>query len=186
MKIHYRVYLWYKLLNSLFFGLSVGSIFVLYTPLEPSVFSLGGIVLAIGMLLVAKLYEKMMNLLVFYRVSVLVESIPLFIILSFLLFKYHYLNALFIYASYQVVFIFGGYLMRMETLLLRKTALLSFADVLKQKGYLVGMVLSYAFYKVLEFYGVLEKQAQVYLLHVSLLLLQIVILYLLFKAFSRR
>ena len=77
-------------------------------------------------------------------------------------------------------------LVRMETLLLRKTALLSFADVLKQKGYLVGMVLSYAFYKVLEFYGILEKQTQVYLLHVSLLLLQMVILYLLLKAFSQR
>jgi len=186
MKLHVRAYLWYKLLNSLFFGLSVGSIFVLYTPLEPSVFSLGGIVLALGMLFVAKFYEKMMHLLVFYRVSVLVEIIPLLIIFSFLLFKYHYFNALFIYASYQVTFMFGGYLVRIETLLLKKTALLSFADVLKQKGYLAGMVLSYAFYKVLELYGIVDKQTQVYALHVSLLLLQIVILYLLFKAFSKR
>lgn len=186
MKLHVRAYLWYKLFNSLFFGLSVGSIFVLYTPLEPSVFSLGGIILALGMLFVAKFYEKMMHLLVFYRVSVVVEVIPLCIILSFLFFKYHYFNALFIYASYQVTFIFGGYLVRMETLLLKKTALLSFADVLKQKGYLVGMLLSYIFYKVLEYYGVVEKQLQVYTLHVILLLLQIVILYLLFKAFSKR
>lgn len=186
MKLHLRAYLWYKLLNSLFFGLSVGSIFVLYTPLEPSVFSLGGIVLALGMLFVAKFYEKMMHLLIFYRVNILVEVIPLLIILSVLLFKYHYLNALFIYASYQITFMFGGYLVRMETLVLKKTALLSFADILKQKGYLVGMLLSYTFYKVIEFYGIADKQTQVYALHVSLLVLQIVILYLLFKAFSKR
>lgn len=186
MKLHVRVYLWYKLLNSLFFGFSVGSIFVLYTPLEPSVFSIGGIALALGMLLVAKFYEKMMHLLVFYRVNVLVEVIPLLIILSFLLFQYHYMNALFIYASYQITFMFGGYLVRMETLVLKKTALLSFADVMKQKGYLVGMVLSYGFYKALEMNGVLDKQRQVYDLHIVLLLLQIVILYLLFKAFSKR
>jgi len=186
MKLHLRAYLWYKLFNSLFFGLSVGSIFVLYTPLEPSIFSLGGIVLAVGMLVVAKFYEKMMHLLVFYRITFLVELIALGIVLSFLLFKYHYANALFIYASYQVTFMFGGYLVRMETLVLKKTALLSFADVLKQKGYLVGMVLSYGFYKVLEYYGITDKQTQVYALHVSLFLLQMVILYLVFKAFSKR
>ena len=186
MKLHLRAYLWYKLLNSLFFGLSVGSVFVLYTPLEPSVFSLGGIALAFGMLFVAKFYEKMMNLLVFYRVNLLVEIVPLLIILSFLCFGYHYMNALFIYASYQVTFMFGGYLVRMETLVLKRTTLLSFADVMKQKGYLVGMVLSYGFYKVLESLSVFDKQFQVYYLHVSLLVLQIVILYLVFKAFNQR
>lgn len=186
MKLHLRAYLWYKLLNSLFFGLSVGSIFILYTPLEPSVFSLGGILLAIGMLLVAKWYEKMMNLLVFYRITLLVELVALFIVTSFLVFQYNYINVLFIYASYQFTFMFGGYLVRMETLLLRKTVLLSFADILKQKGYLFGMVLSYAFYKIVEFYGVLDKQMQVYILHGGLLFLQIGIVLLVFRAFTRR
>ena len=32
----------YKFLNSLFLGLSVGAVFVLYTPLSPAVFSAGG------------------------------------------------------------------------------------------------------------------------------------------------
>lgn len=186
MSLHVRAYLWYKLFNSLFFGFSVGSIFVLYTPLEPSVFSLGGIVLALGLLVVAKFYEKMMHLLVFYRVNLMVELIPLMIIISFLVFKYHYLNALFIYASYQITFMFGGYLVRVETLLLKKTALLSFADVMKQKGYLIGMLLSYGFYKALEYGDIYDKQIQVYDLHILLLLLQIVIIYLLLKAFSKR
>lgn len=186
MHLHVRTYLWYKLFNSLFFGLSVGSVFILYTPLEPSIFSLGGIALAVGMLLVAKYYEKMMNLLVFYRITILVESVTLLLVLSFLIFQYNYINALFIYASYQFTFIFGGYLVRVETLLLKKTAFLSFADILKQKGYLFGMVLSYFFYKTVEFFDILDKQNQVYILHVGLFMLQIVILLLVFQTFKRR
>lgn len=145
MQLILRPYLWYKLLNSLFFGLAVGSIFVLYTPLEPSVFSLGGIGLAVGLLVVAKVYEKMMNLLVFYRITLLVELISLLIVISFLVFQYSYSNVLFIYISYQLTFVFGNYLVRMETLALKRAALLSFADVTKQQGYLAGMVLSYFF-----------------------------------------
>ena len=184
MYLHVRTYLWYKFFNSLFFGLSVGSVFILYTPLEPSVFSLGGIALAVGMLFVAKYYEKMMNLLVFSRITLLVEIVTLLIVISFLIFQYHYFNVLFIYVSYQLTFIFGGYLVRMETLLLKKTVLLSFADVLKQKGYLLGMVLSYAFYKMLEFFTIVDKQTQVYILHDVLLVLQMMIIYCVIKAFN--
>ncbi|MDD3344708.1 MAG: hypothetical protein PHR87_14185 [Sulfurospirillaceae bacterium] len=183
MKLHIRAYFWYKLLNSLFFGLTVGSIFVLYTPLEPSIFSLGGVLLAIAMLMVAKFYEKMMNLLVFYRVTLLVEIIPLVFIVSFLCFKYHYASVLVIYISYQLTFVFGNYLVRMETLVLKRATLLGFADVLKQKGYLLGMVISYFFYKIAEFYGVTDKQEQVYDLHFGLLFLQMFILLLVFKTF---
>jgi putative membrane protein len=181
-----RPYLWYKLLNSLFFGLTVGSIFVLYTPLEPSVFSLGGIMLAVGLLVVAKLYEKMMNLLVFYYVTLAVELLALVIVVSLLGFKFHYASALFIYASYQVTFMFGSYLVRIETLVLKRTALLSFADVMKQKGYLYGMVISYLFYKALEGYGIVDKQMQVYWLHSLLFVLQIAVLALVFRSFVRR
>ncbi|WP_263833118.1 hypothetical protein [Sulfurospirillum oryzae] len=186
MSIVLRPYLWYKLFNSLFFGLAVGSIFVLYTPLEPSIFSLGGIGLAIGLLLVAKGYEKMMNLLVFYRITLLVELLTLFIIVSFLIFKYDYSSVLFIYISYQVTFVFGNYLMRVETLALKRTSLLSFADVIKQKGYLAGMILSYLFYKIIEFFGIVDKEMQVYYLHGLLLLVQIVIIFFVFKAFRSR
>jgi hypothetical protein len=186
MRLHLRAYLWYKWLNSLFFGLTVGSIFVLYTPLEPSVFSLGGIMLAVGLLVVAKAYEKMMNLLVFYYISLGVEALTLVIVLALLALRFNYASALFIYASYQATFAFGNYLVRMETLALKRPVLLSFADVMKQKGYLVGMVLSYLFYKGLDFYGISEKQTQVYDLHALLLLLQIVIIFFVFKAFRAR
>lgn len=186
MKLSLRPYLWYKLFNSLFFGLAVGSVFVLYTPLEPSVFSLGGIGLAVGLLVVAKVYEKMMNLLVFYRVTLFVELLTLLVVVSFLLFRYNYSNVLFIYLSYQLMFVFGNYLMRIETLVLKRTVLLSFADVLKQKGYLIGMVLSYLFYKSIEWAGIMDKQEQVYALHGGLLVIQIVIIVLVFKAFRSR
>ena len=36
----------YKWFNSLFLGVSIGSVFTIYEPLEPSVYSLGGIALA--------------------------------------------------------------------------------------------------------------------------------------------
>lgn len=186
MQLNLRPYLWYKLFNSLFFGLTVGSIFVLYTPLEPSVFSLGGIILAIGLLVVAKAYEKMMNLLVFYYVTLGVELIAFGIVLALLIFGFHYPNALFIYASYQLTFMFGGYLVRIETLILKRTTLLSLADVMKQKGYLLGMVWSYLFYKGLESMGITDKQIQVYDLHMLLLLQQIAIIVLVFKSFKGR
>ena len=50
----------YKFFNSLFLGVSIGAIFTLYVPLEPSIYSLGGVILAMGMLLVARLYHYIM------------------------------------------------------------------------------------------------------------------------------
>ena len=183
MKLHLRFYLWYKLLNSFFFGLAVGSVFVLYTPLEPSVFSLGGIGLAIGLFVVAKIYKKMMDLFVFFAVTLGVEVIALLIVFSVLWFNISYANALFIYIAHQVTFTFGNYLMRMETLVLKKTMLLSFTDAAKQKGYLLGMIVSYFFYKAIGFLGVMEKQTQVYLLHVGLLCVELLIIFLILRAF---
>jgi hypothetical protein len=185
MKLHLRDYIWYKFLNSLFFGVSVGSIFVLYTPLEPSIYSLGGIVLALGMLFVAKWYDYIMNLKSFFYATVFVEAVVLIFVGSFLFFGYSYMIAISIYIGYQLTFMFGSYLVRMETIALKKTAALSFTDVAKQKGYLFGMVISYGFYKLLEYLHVTDKKVQVYDLHVGLFLLQILILYFVFKAFKR-
>ena len=92
--------------------------------------------------------------------------------------------AISIYVGYQITFMFGNYLVRMETIALKKTAILSFTDVAKQKGYLFGMVISYGFYKLLEYLHVTDKKVQVYDLHVGLFLLQIVILYFVFRAFK--
>ena len=186
MSFYFRPYLWYKFLNSLFLGLTIGAIFILYTPLEPSVFSLGGIVLAIGLLLVAKLYEKMMNLRVFFGVTLFIEGVTLMGIISFLIFRYDYHNILFIYMAYQVTFLFGSYLIRMETLILKRTKALSLADVAKQKGYLYGLVLAYGIYQSLSFYGIDDKQIQVYDLYLFLCLLQIGIIVFVVKSFRFR
>ena len=183
--LHIRNYLYYKFLNSLFLGLSVGSIFVLYTPLKPSIFSLGGIFLAIGMLVVAKFYDKIMNLEAFFYITLFVEFIVLGFILAFLILNYSYASALLVYLGYQITFMFGNYLVRMETLALKKTKIISFADIMKQKGYLVGLVISYLFYKLLDYIDITNKQIQVYDLHIGLLMLEVVIIIFIFKSFSR-
>ena len=110
----------YKFFNSFFLGLSVGAIFTLYAPLEPSVYSLGGIVLAIGMLLVARMYHHILNAHWFFRISLFVEFVLLLAVLYFLLNQYNYQTALIMYIGYQVTFIFGAYLVRVETLLLKQ------------------------------------------------------------------
>jgi len=47
VKLKENNFLWYKLLNSSFTGLSVGILFTIYQPLtDPSIYSLGGIALA--------------------------------------------------------------------------------------------------------------------------------------------
>ncbi len=184
--LHVRPYLCYKFLNSFFLGLGVGSIFVLYTPLQPSVFSLGGIFLAISMLIVAKFYSKIMNIEAFFYITLLVEVVVLLFVSFFLIFDYSYMTALFVYLGYQVTFIFGSYLVRMETIALKKTALISMADVLKQKGYLAGLVLSYLFYKTLEYINILDKQVQVYNLYILLFVLEIIIILVIFRSFPKK
>ena len=185
-KINTREFLKYKLLNSAFLGLSVGSIFTLYAPLMPSVYSIGGIALALAMLFLAKLYSKILNINSFYKISLLVEFIMLFLILYFLLFSYSYSTALLFYVGYQATFVFGSYLIRAETLFLRRAKILEFVDVAKQKGYLAGLLLSYLFYQFLErLYGIEEKQTQVYLLHFLLLLSQLLIIFYLLKSFEK-
>ncbi len=184
--INYRYYFWYKFFNSLFLGLSVGSIFVIYTPLKPSMFSLGGVALAIGMLIVAKFYEKIMNIRYFFYITLLVELTVLGFVIFFLLFKYSYMSALTVYLGYQLTFVFGSYLVRMETVALKRTSLLSFADIAKQKGYLLGLILSYIFYKILEYFGIIKKQIQVYDLYMVALIVQIIIVLLVMKSFRKQ
>jgi hypothetical protein len=95
------------------------------------------------------------------------------------------MTALIIYIGYEVTFVFGSYLVRMETIALKKTKLISFADVIKQKGYIVGLVISYIFYKILGFLGIISKQAQVYDLYLGMIFLQLFILFLVFKSFYK-
>ena len=185
--LNIRQFLKYKLLNSAFLGMSVGSIFILYAPLMPSVYSIGGIALAFGMLLLAKIYSKILNIEAFFKISLFVELTLLFLILYFLLFSYSYMTALIFYIGYQVTFTFGSYLIRAETLFLKKAKALEFVDVAKQKGYLFGMFLSYLFYETSEqFFNVAEKQTQVYNIHFLLLASELFIIYFLLKSFRKR
>ncbi len=184
-KLNIREFIKYKLLNSLFLGFSVGTIFFIYTPLSPSIYSMGGILLAIGMLFIAKFYYKILNMHYFYKISLFVEVILLFAILYFLIFSYSYTTALFYYIGYQFTFSFGSYLVRAETLFLKKAKNITLVDVAKQKGYLIGMFLSYLFYRFLEkFLEVTDKDTQIYDIHYLLLAIQIIIIWYLFKSFK--
>ena len=175
----------YKFFNSLFLGLSVGAIFTLYAPLEPSVYSLGGVILAMGMLFVARLYHYILNAKWFFYISLGVETLLLLAMLYFLVFPYTYQTALIIYIGYQITFVFGSYLIRVETLLLEKDTLLTKLDTAKQLGYLLGMGVSYFFYKLLSFYSISENQTQVYYLHFVLIVIEVLVIGLIFKSFKR-
>jgi hypothetical protein len=186
LKIKNRNFLKYKFFNSLFLGISVGSIFIIYTPLEPSIYSIGGILLAFAMLFIAKLYTKILTIKYFYKISLFVEFIILLSILIFLIFSYSYQTALFIYAGYQLTFAFGSYLIRAETLFLKRRTILTFVDVAKQKGYLIGMVISYLFYKTLEnVFEITNHQIQVYNLHFLLVIIETCIILLLIQSFKQ-
>ena len=175
----------YKFFNSLFVGLSVGSIFTIYAPLEPSLYSLGGIALALAMLGIAKIYTKIMNIHYFYRISIAVELVMLISVLYFLFFSYSYTTALFIYAGYQLTFSFGSYLVRAETILIPKSEALSRLDVAKQLGYLTGMSTSYLFYKMLTYFlNIADNQSQVYELHYLLLITELITIVFLLRSFS--
>ncbi|MFK5976101.1 MAG: hypothetical protein QM493_06300 [Sulfurovum sp.] len=174
----------YKFFNSLFLGISVGAIFTLYTPLNPSIYSIGGVVLAFGMLGVAKLYHKILNAYWFFRISLIVEVVLLLAILYFLVYDYGYSSAFMMYVGYQITFVFGSYLIRAETLLLASDTLLSRLDSAKQFGYLLGMSLAYGIYQIFD-YLIISPHQQVYYLHFLLLSIEIGVIWLIFRSFKK-
>ncbi len=186
LNLNQRAFIIYKWFNSLFLGVSIGSVFTIYEPLDPSVYSLGGIFLALVMIIVAKFYHKILNPYYFFRISILVELIVLAMLVSFLIFSYSYQTALFIYIGYQITFVFGSYLIRAETLVFNDNEVLTKIDMAKQIGYLVGMAISYLFYKGLEYYElILDKQEQVYNIHFILVAIELSVLYFLIRAFTK-
>ncbi|MDC3105037.1 hypothetical protein OA521_01715 [bacterium] len=186
LRINNRNFIKYKFFNSLFLGTSVGSIFTIYAPLEPSVYSLGGIFLALGMLFVATLYSKILNINYFYKISLFVELVILSVIIAFLLLSFNYQIALFVYIGYQLTFMFGSYLVRGETLIIKKDRLLTLIDVAKQFGYLLGLGASFLFYKFIEYqFQIIDNQTQVFYIHYFLLLIEIIVIILLVKSFEK-
>ena len=186
LRINNRNFIKYKFFNSLFLGTSVGSIFTIYAPLEPSVYSLGGIFLALGMLFVATLYSKILNINYFYKISLFVELVILSVIIAFLLLSFNYQIALFVYIGYQLTFMFGSYLVRGETLIIKKDRLLTLIDVAKQFGYLLGLGASFLFYKFIEYqFQIIDNQTQVFYIHYFLLFIEIIVIILLVKSFEK-
>jgi len=187
MQLNNKWFLTYKLFNSTFTGLSVGILFTIYNPLDPEIYSLGGIILASAMLVIAKFYEKILNVKSFYFISILVEACMLITILVFLMLKYSLASALVIYILYQFTFIFGGYLVRAETLVAQNNELLAKIDINKQIGYLLGLAVSFLFYRILEnYFNISESKNQIIVLHYLLLILQIFILFFLFLSFDKK
>ena len=139
----------YKFLNSLFLGLSVGAVFVLYTPLSPAVFSAGGLGLAVGTLIVATQYRRILAPAWFFRLSLLVELITLSGVAAVLILPIEVPLALFVYIGYQITFSLGNYLVRCETLLMGAVDQLRRLDVAKQAGYLLGMAVAWGLYTCL-------------------------------------
>ena len=186
LRINNRNFIKYKFFNSLFLGTSIGSIFTIYTPLEPSVYSIGGIILAVGMLIVATLYSKILNINYFYKISLFVELVILSVIVAFLLFSFNYQIALLVYIGYQITFMFGSYLMRGETLILKKDRILTLVDMAKQFGYLVGLLLSYLFYKAIEYqFQIIDNQSQVFYIHYLLLIIESLVIIFLIRSFEK-
>ena len=187
MQLNNKWFLTYKLFNSAFTGLSVGILFTIYNPLDPEIYSLGGIILASAMLVLAKFYEKLLNIKSFYFISVLVEACMLITVLVFLILKYSLVSALIIYILYQFTFIFGGYLVRAETLVAQNKELLAKIDINKQIGYLLGLAFSFLIYKVLEnLFNISETKDQIIVLHYILLTLQLSILAFLLLSFDKK
>ena len=186
LRINNRNFIRYKFFNSLFLGTSIGSVFTIYSPLEPAVYSIGGIALAVSMLLIATLYSRILNINSFYKISLFVEFVILSVIIAFLLFSFNYKIALIVYIGYQITFMFGSYLIRGETLLLKKDRLLTLVDVSKQLGYLVGLAASFLFYKLIEYqFQIIDNQTQVFYIHYFLLLIEILVILFLIKSFEK-
>ncbi|WP_201352801.1 hypothetical protein [Hydrogenimonas urashimensis] len=186
MKILPRWYIRYKGVNSFFMGLTVGAIFTIYAVLDPSIFSVGGIVLAVGMLVVAKFYEKILNMRSFFKISLFVELVMLVLVGWYLAMPYGFATALFVYAGYQLTFMFGSYLVRAETIFLNRKQILSWLDMAKQAGYLAGMMVSWLFYQIVsKGFGIEDHGRQVYELHWLLLVTEACIIWLLLRSFEK-
>ena len=176
----------YKFLNSLFLGLSVGAVFVLYTPLSPAVFSAGGLGLAVGTLIVATQYRRILAPAWFFRLSLLVELITLSGVAAVLILPIEVPLALFVYIGYQITFSLGNYLVRCETLLMVAVDQLRRLDVAKQAGYLLGMAVALGLYTGLErLADITNEAAQVVSLHWLLLGVEVSVLIALWQAFNK-
>jgi putative membrane protein len=187
MQLNNKAFLRYKLFNSSFTGLSIGILFQIYTPLDPMIYSIGGMLLAVGMLIIAKFYEKLLNIKSFYYISLIVEMMMLATVIIFIFLKFSLVSALLIYIGYQLTFTFGGYLVRAETLVAKDKEFLGKIDFNKQLGYLAGLGVSFVFYYTLNNgFEIIDSKLQIIILHYLLIILQVLIVLFLKASFSRK
>ena len=180
-------YLKYKFFNSLFLGISVGSYITIYSPLDIKTFSIGGIFLAVAMIVIAKYYNEIINVNYFKKISLIVEYCILISLLILLIFSFSYAISLVIYVIYQITFSFGSYLVRAETMLFNEKKIISKLDVIKQQGTLIGMGFSFVFYKLIENYLLIDdNETQVYYVHFVLVIVQLITIVFLTNSFIVR
>ena len=180
-------YLKYKFFNSLFLGISVGSYITIYSPLDIKTFSIGGIFLAVAMIVIAKYYNEIININYFKKISLIVEYCILISLLILLIFSFSYAISLAIYVIYQITFSFGSYLVRTETMLFNEKEIISKLDVIKQQGTLIGMGFSFVFYKLIESYLLIDdNETQVYYVHFVLVIVQLITIVFLTNSFIVR
>ena len=80
----------------------------------------------------------------------------------------------------------GSYLLRGETLLLKKDRILTLVDVAKQFGYLSGLGASYLFYNIIEYqFNIIDNQTQVFYIHYFLLIIELFVVAFLIKSFDQ-
>lgn len=188
-RVRIKPYIQYKFVNSVFTGLSTGAVFVIYGILEPSVFSVGGLLLSIGTFWIAKYYSSLMRLRAYYWTTVATEVIILFSVILILALPKSSFLALAYYAVLNLVFVFGTYLMRFESTLFRRNRVLSAIDSAKQVGNLLGLALSWMFYESLKMLspsaGAEKSWEQIYKLHWVLIVVQLLTFFLCLRSFEK-
>ncbi len=138
------------------------------------------------MLLLALFYKQLLNIKSFFKISILVEILMMISLIIFLIYKISFFSALIIYCLYQLTFVFGGYLVRAETLVANEKEYLGKIDVFKQIGYLIGLIFSYIVYKSLEhILHISDINEQVESLHYPLIIVQLMVIASLFLSFNK-
>ena len=186
IEINNRNYLKYKFFNSLFLGAGIGSYISQYQPIKISEIAILGIIFAFLSLFIAKIYHKIIYKKYFFQISLFVELVMVFWMLFFLFFPFSYKIALLIYVARSLTFLFGDYLQRSETYLLKKKKIFSFIDINRQIGIIVGMVFAVIYYYILEeYFQITENQKLVYYIHFILFGVECMIIYFLLKSFRK-
>ena len=186
IEINNRNYIKYKFFNSLFLGAGIGSYISQYEPIKMSEIAVLGIIFAFLSMLIARVYHKIIYKKYFFQILLFVEWIMILWMLFFLIFPFSYKIALLIYISRSVTFLFGDYLQRSETHLLKKKKIFSFIDINRQIGTIIGMIFAVLYYYILEeYFQITENQKLVYYIHFILFGIEFIIIYYLLKSFRR-